>query len=184
MSPRAVVVQSELLLLRHRGGDRSALPELVALWERPLLYYLRRLLESEPDAWDALQDTWLRSMRDLYRLRDERAFPAWLYTIARNAAFSARRLRRSVEALPDGEGDGELQASAPEPSLDGWDAMDIHAALARLSLAHRDVLTLHFLEGFSIAEIGIITGTAEGTVKSRLHHAKRGMRVLLEGGSP
>jgi RNA polymerase sigma-70 factor (ECF subfamily) len=104
-----------------------------------------------------------------------------LLTIGRNAAFSARRRRRLVEPLPDAEGDGELQANAPEPSLNGWDTMDIHAALSRLRLAHRDTLTLHFLEGFSIAEIGAITGTAEGTIKSRLYHAKRAMRALLEG---
>jgi RNA polymerase sigma-70 factor (ECF subfamily) len=182
MESRRAAVRSEWLLVRHRGGDATALTELVELWERPLLYYLQRLLESEPDAWDALQETWLRAVRDLHRLRDERAFPAWLYTIARNAAFSARRRRRLVEPLPDGEGGGEPQAGVPEPFLDGWDAMDIHAALSRLSLAHRDALTLHVLEGFTIAEIGAITGTAEGTIKSRLHHAKRAMRALLEGG--
>jgi RNA polymerase sigma-70 factor (ECF subfamily) len=182
MESRVAIVRSELLVLRHRSGDAAALPELVELWERPLLYYLRRLLESEPDAWDALQETWLRVVRDLPRLRDERAFPSWLYTIARNAAFSARRRTRPTEPLPEEESDRELPAGAPEPSLDGWDAMDIHAALARLSLAHRDALTLHFLEGFSIAEIGAITGAAQGTIKSRLYHAKRAMRLLLEGG--
>ena len=52
-----------------------------------------------------------------------------------------------------------------------------------LGLVHRDVLTLHVLEGFSIAEIAAITGVVEGTVKSRLFHAKRAMRTMLEGGS-
>ncbi len=182
MDARASAIRSQLLILRHRGGDSAALPELVELWERPLLYYLRRLLDSEADAWDALQESWLRAVRDLHRLRDERAFPAWIYTIARNAAFSARRGRRAVEPLPEEGAGDDARTEAPEPALDGWDPMDVHAALARLSLAHRDVLTLHFLEGFSIAEIGAITGTPGGTVKSRLFHAKRAMRALLEGG--
>ena len=42
-------------LVRHRRGDETALPELVSLWERPLFYYIRRLVDSEEDAWDTLQ---------------------------------------------------------------------------------------------------------------------------------
>jgi RNA polymerase sigma-70 factor, ECF subfamily len=182
MASHQAVVQSELLLLRHRRGDARALPELVALWERPLLYYLRRLLASEEDAWDALQETWYRVVRDVTRLRDDRALPAWLYTVARNAAYSALRRSRATEPLPDVEDGPELAADAPEPSLAGFEPLDIHRALARLGLAHREVLTLHFLEGFSVVEIGFITNAPEGTVKSRLHYARRALRTLLEGG--
>jgi len=182
MRPNVAAVQSELLLVRHRRGDPAALRHLVALWERPLLYYLRRLLSSEEDAWDALQETWYRVVRQLPQVRDGRALPAWLYVVARNAAFTLRRRRRIAEPLPDGTDAPELLAGTPEPSLAGFDPLDIHRALARLNLAHREVLTLHFLEGFPVAEIGIITGAAEGTVKSRLHYAKRALRELLEGG--
>src|SRR5512142_1064691 len=104
MSAKSDAVQSELLLLRHRAGDRAALAELVSLWEWPLLYYLRRLLDRVEDAWDALQETWLNALRELPRLRDERAFPAWLYTIARRVALRQRRRRRPGEPLLE-EGD-------------------------------------------------------------------------------
>lgn len=181
MATRADVVQSQILVLRHRQGDASALPDLVRLWERPLLYYLWRLLDSEPDAWDALQDTWYRVARNLNRLRDDRAFPAWLYAIARSAAFGARRRTRLEEPAPEPWDAPTAAGGAGEPSLAGHDAMDIHRALARLSLAHREALTLHFLEGFSVAEIGAITGVPEGTVKSRLHHARHALRAQLEG---
>lgn len=183
MSTQSDVVRSELLLLRHRAGDRAALAELVALWERPLLYYLRRLLETEQDAWDALQESWLRALRELPRLRDDRAFPAWLYTIARRVAVSGRRRARSDALLPEDDDPGAPALAEPEASLAGLDPLDVHRALAALSLVHRDALTLHFLEGFSIAEIADITGAPEGTVKSRLFHAKRVLKKLLEGGS-
>ena len=183
VSARAEAVQSQLLLLRHRGGDRAAVAELVAMWERPLLYYLRRLLTREEDAWDALQETWLRVVRELPRLRDDRAFPAWAYAIARRVALGMLRRAQALEPLPEDEGDAAIAAADP-PSLRGFDALDIHRALERLSLAHRDVLALHFLEGFSIAEIATITGAAEGTVKSRLFHARRALHARLEGGTP
>lgn len=182
MPSESPVARSALLVIRHRRGDRAAMNELIALWERPLLYYLRRLLDSEEDAWDVLQETWMRVLRQLPSLRDERAFPAWLYTTGRRLAFDVHRRRRPTEPLPEG-GEPELAAPAgPEPSLAGFDAADVHDALARLSLAHRDALTLHFLEGFSVLEIASITATPEGTVKSRLHHARRALRAILEGG--
>jgi RNA polymerase sigma-70 factor (ECF subfamily) len=182
MSTESDAARSELLLLRHRGGDHAALAELVRLWERPLLYYLRRLLDSEPDAWDALQESWLRALRELPRLRDDRAFPAWLYTIARRVALRMRRQARPGEPLP-GDDDPETPAVAgADACLAGVDPIDVHRALAALTLAHRDVLTLHVLEGFPIAEIAAITGAPPGTVKSRLFHARRALKVLLEGG--
>jgi RNA polymerase sigma-70 factor (ECF subfamily) len=184
MPAPADIVRSEILVLRHRQGDRSALPELVGLWERPLLYYLRRLLESEEDAWDALQETWYAIARHLGRLRDDRAFPAWAYTIARRAALDARRKTRREEPIAEDWDAAAPAADAAEASLAGFGAIDIHRGLARLSLAHREALTLHFLEGFSVAEIGAITGVPEGTIKSRLHHARHALRSLLEGGSP
>lgn len=181
MIERADILESRLIVLRHRQGDPSALRDLVRLWERPLLYYLWRLLDSEPDAWDALQETWYRVARNLGRLRDDRSFPAWLYTIARNAALGARRQTRLEEHLPEPWDAEAPAADTPGSSLAGFDVIDIHRGLARLSLAHREALTLHFLEGFSVAEIGGITGAPEGTVKSRLHHARHALRAFLEG---
>lgn len=183
MSTQSDSVRSELLLLRHRAGDRAALAELVTLWERPLLYYLRRLLETEPDAWDALQESWLLALRELPRLRDDRAFPAWLFTIARRVALRARRRARDLEPLPEDDEPGAPAVAEPEALPAGVDPRDVHRALGALSLAHRDVLTLHFLEGFPVAEIAGITGAPAGTVKSRLFHARRALKQLLEGGS-
>jgi RNA polymerase sigma-70 factor, ECF subfamily len=181
MTSNAAAVRSALLLLRHRSGDRAAFAELVALWERPLLYYLRRLLPEEADAWDALQETWVRAVQEQHGLRDERALPAWLYTIARRVAWRARERAHPEEPLPGDDELGAIPAAGEPPGLAGFDALDVHRALAALSLVHRDVLTLHVLEGFSVAEIGAITGTADGTVKSRLFHARHALRKKLEG---
>ncbi|MFC1746814.1 sigma factor-like helix-turn-helix DNA-binding protein, partial [Candidatus Neomarinimicrobiota bacterium] len=65
-------------------------------------------------------------------------------------------------------------------SVHGFDAEHLHWALGRLSLPHREVLILHFLEDFSLAEIAEIAGVPEGTVKSRLHYAKEALRSVLQ----
>jgi RNA polymerase sigma-70 factor (ECF subfamily) len=72
---------------------------------------------------------------------------------------------------------------AEEPSFADEDAAAIHLALSQIGLRHREVLVLHFLEDMSIAEIAETVGCSEGTVKSRMHYAKRAMKEILSGGT-
>lgn len=175
-------IQRQLWLLRLKRGDQSALTEIIGHWEKPLFYFLRRLLPDEADAWDALQDVWMSLLRKANSIRDGRAFNAWLYRAARNRAIDLlRRSRRFQQPEDEDETANDLEiAVAPSFSLD--EALDLHRALDRLSLAHREAVTLHFLEDFTLDEIAEITQTSLGTVKSRLHYAKRALRRLLDEG--
>ena len=83
---------SELLVLRCRRGDTAAWRELIRHWERPLFYYVRRLVRGERDAWDVLQQTWLAAYKALPSLDDPRALRAWLYRIAHHQAVGAKGL--------------------------------------------------------------------------------------------
>ena len=67
------------------------------------------------------------------------------------------------------------------PAVD--EAERVHAALALLSLPHREVVVLHFLEQMPLDEIAEVTGAPVGTVKSRLHYAKCALKSLLETGA-
>ena len=60
------------------------------------------------------------------------------------------------------------------------DAQQVHRGLSKLSLPHREALTLHFLEDLSVDEISQLLSVSPGTVKSRLHYAKRALRTILE----
>ena len=66
------ILESALLVTRLQRGDEDAFAEIVHLWELPLLYYLRRLAPTEADAWELLQDTWLKAFRGLNSLREPR----------------------------------------------------------------------------------------------------------------
>ena len=173
----------ELLVLRCRRKDAEAASELTALFKRSLLYYLRRLLGSEQDAWDALQDTWLTVFRSLNTLRDPRKLPAFVYRVARNAAFVQLRKRRSDAALLETleliTEDHEATDNVP---FTAEDAAAVHAALEHLSLPHREVLTLYFLQDLTIEDIALVVGVPIGTVKSRLFHAKQHLRSILKQG--
>jgi RNA polymerase sigma-70 factor (ECF subfamily) len=176
-------IYCELLVMRCRRGDRSAWQELIGHWDRRLFYYIQRLVEDEHDAWDVLQQTWLATYKGIGALRDGRSLPKWLYRTARNLALMHRRSRHPHELLDEVE---EPEAAFPagdesaSPQLDKADL--IHHVLDQLALPHREVLTLHFLRDLSVEEVAEVIGVPEGTVKSRLHYAKRAVRKLLERG--
>jgi RNA polymerase sigma-70 factor, ECF subfamily len=169
----------ELLVLRCRQGRRDALEELIRTWERPLLYYVRRLLDSDEDARQVLQETWLKVLQGMRMLRRPESLPAWLYGIARNTAVSHLRAKCQERAL------FEFDESVAEPNGDDArlsfdDAERIHYGLGRISLVHREVLTLFFLQDLSLEEIASVLEIPVGTVKSRLHHAKHALKAVLE----
>ena len=183
LRPDKQILTSELLVTRCQRGDREAFDELVRLWERSLFYYLRRLATTEADAWDLLQETWMKVYRSIGSIRDPRTFPAFLYTTARNAAVTRLRLRgeRAMDDARNG------QAPAGEPShacafIAFDDAEQVHHALDQLPLPQREAVTLYFLEELSIDEIAQVLNVPVGTVKSRLHYGKQAIRDIITNG--
>jgi RNA polymerase sigma-70 factor (ECF subfamily) len=155
------------------------LEELIRLWEGRLFYYIRRLVSHESDAWDSLQDTWVCVLRGIRRLRNPQALSPWLYRTARNQAMNLLRKRyRDQDLFPEDPPDVEELGAEEESGFE--DAERVHYALDQIPLHHREALTLHFLEDLSLAQISDVLGIPEGTVKSRLHHAKRALREVLE----
>ena len=172
-------IETELLLLQYRRGESGALEELIAKWNRPLFYFIRRFVDKEEDAWDVLQEIWIKVIQQIRQLRDPAAFITWIYRIAHNTAISQYRKECRFEPLPEDDDIAELQIEE-HLQFDDMDVLDLHKALSLLSLSHREVITLHFLEDFDIQEIAAITDTSPGTIKSRLHYAKRALRELFD----
>jgi RNA polymerase sigma-70 factor (ECF subfamily) len=173
--------RDEWLTLRCQAGEAGAFEELLAVMERPLLYYATKILGNDEAALDVLQDVWVRLFRNIRRLKDPGSLRPWLYRLTHGIAVD--RIRGSVARERAEEAHGEIFQEAAEPEFSSDDAAAIHAALDQLELKHREVLTLHFLEDFSIADIAVVVDCLEGTVKSRIYHAKKEMKeILLRGG--
>jgi RNA polymerase sigma-70 factor (ECF subfamily) len=178
MQRTAEAIYEELLALRCRRGEQAALEELVRTWEQRLFYFIRRLVDNEADAWDVLQQTWVRVLSGIGALREPRSLGPWLYRVARHAAFNHGEVRANYHRL--------LQDyPAPSPAEDDpgrkdfENAEQVHQGLVQLPLPHREVLTLYFLEDFSIEDIAQVLDIPSGTVKSRLHYAKKALRAVL-----
>lgn len=178
MNQKKRELELKLLVLRCQSGDRAAFQDLVQLWSDRLFLYVRRLVQDEHDAWDVIQQTWIRVIRGIRNLKDIGSFSPWIYRIARNAALNHHRAKRyrDTESLQEDCSSVELGESAFE------DAELVYLALDKLKVAHQEVLTLFFLKDLSVAEIGIVLGVPTGTVKSRLHYAKSALREVLKQG--
>jgi len=174
----ADAIYQELLVLRCRRGETAALEELVRAWETRLFYFIRRLVGDEQDAWDVLQQTWVRVLSGIGGVREPRSLGPWLYRVARHAALSHGQVLANYQRLLK-----DYHAAAPGEEaterLDFETAEQLHRGLVRLPVPHREVLTLFFLEDFSVDEIADILQVPPGTVKSRLHHAKKALRAVL-----
>jgi len=172
-------LEERLAILLAAGGDREAFRQLVDWYDQRLLYFVRRILGETDGALDVLQGVWLIVHRKLGTLAAPEAFRVWLYRIAHDQAVSEVRRRTNRPLLL-----GDVDVAAVEEP-DGADlalenAELVHAALERLSVDHRRVLTLQFLEDMTTQEIAEVMGCNVGTVKSRLHYAKRALRERIE----
>ncbi len=169
----------DLLVVRCQAREESAYRELVRRWEPRLYYYLRRLLEDDATVWDVLQNTWLAVFRHVARLEDARKFRSWVYRIAHDQAVNWWQKEKRYVYQPNEQIEpmvnGEDPASAPPD-----DVALIHRGLQKLSPLHREVLTLFYLEDFSSPQIAGIVGLPEGTIKSRLHNARKNLAAALK----
>ena len=139
------------------------------------------ILGDEADARDAAQDTFISAWRQIRSVRDPDRFDAWLQRVAVNAARMTHRSRRrrAVREIPQsrlGAGSTDSSPLAPTDS----DASVLDAALRTLDVDQRSILVLHHLEGRSIAEIAAILDIPTGTVKSRLHAARRALQSAID----
>jgi RNA polymerase sigma-70 factor (ECF subfamily) len=170
--------QLQNLVRRCQRGERAAFEEIFRLFQPRLRYYLRRLDPGGDHVDDTLQDIWLKVVRRVGSLRDSRAFIAWLYTIARNEVYSRAKARDPFVELT--EEHLEMATDNHEPVFGEEEAARIHAALGKLTPAHREILTLCFLEDLSHGQIAEILGIRAGTVRSRIYYAKQSLRKELE----
>ena len=169
----------ELLVLQCRRGQKDAFEELVRIWEKRLFYYIRRLVDDEQDAWQILQETWVKVLQGIRKLRQPKKLPSWLYRIARNTTVSHLRTKYTRQLLLE----QDVNLRDIEDNVDNLafkDAEQVHYGLGRISLHHREVLTLFFLQDLSIEEIAEVLEIPVGTVKSRLNYAKRALKAVLE----
>jgi len=177
----AVDEAEQLPVAAARDGEAAAWDALFRRYQLPLYVYVVELLHNEQAALDVVQETFINAARYIRSLREDAKFGSWLFSIAHQKVQQHWRKPRRDEPLDDDAGD-ELVAPDELPAdvlIRAEQEEELMSLLNQLSEAHRSVVLLHFLEDFSLEEIASVTGLSVGTVKSRLHYAKKALRALL-----
>jgi RNA polymerase sigma-70 factor (ECF subfamily) len=183
LSSDVVIDEDRRILGRIASGDRDALAELYARFQGTLFRYLLQLTNERGLAEEVLQDTLVGVWKSAGSFEGRSSVQTWLIGIARRQAHNT--LRRRALPRADVEELDVLPASSPDPedaALASAEREEVAAAVRWLTPAHREVLTLAFVEELSYGEIASIVGVPEGTIKSRLSNAKRNLRALLRNG--
>jgi RNA polymerase sigma-70 factor, ECF subfamily len=182
-----LVSEREQLPVREaRAGKPEAWDLLFKRYQLPLYAYVFELVRQEQTSLDIVQETFINAARHIGGLRDDDKFGSWLFGIAHQKCLQHwRKLHpEQVPIDPEDEDLPELDAGPEEMLIRKEQEEEFMRLLDELTPPHRAVVLLHFMEGFSLEEIAGITGTQIGTVKSRLHYAKKALKKLLVNNKP
>lgn len=171
------------------AGRQAAFNELLTLWEGPLLRFIFRYVQSEAEARDLVQETFVRVYLNRARFRPDSSFSTWAFTIAANLCRNQRRwhfrhptvsLDEPVRDEPTGHDTLACPGNGPDRAAVQTERVEaLKAAIASLSHDLRTTLLLYEYEGLSYREIAAVVGCSEKGVESRLARARSKLRQQL-----
>ena len=171
------------LVDRAKRGDRDAFTALVLATGDRLYSVAYRILRDAGRAEDAVQQAYLNAWRELPKLREASRFDAWLYRLLVNACYDEVRHTTRWQPGLRVVDDLETAPSVDDEQMTVAQRDELERAFRRLSGEHRVVLVMHHFLGFTGDEIASALGLSSGTVRSRLHYARRVMRAVIEADS-
>jgi|GEM_PF-62858 len=180
------------LMGRVKAGDGAAFDDLVRLVRRRAFHVANGLVGSRDDALELCQDAFLKVFRARETYREKEPFMPWFHRILRNTCFSFLRKARRLKPLSldasdpdDSRGGWEIEADLPAVSA-GLEAEELgdrfRTAFERLSARDREILTLRHFDELAYRDIARVLEIPEGTVMSRLFHARRRLKDALGSG--
>lgn len=187
--PEVTTIEDIRLVSDAKKGCAESFEALMSRHMGPAKHVAYGYVRNRDDATDLAQEAFARSYSALDRFRDGEPFAPWFYRILRNAClnFLDRRRRRRALSIETSGFEGERMEIADPKDLDPVRRAENHESqscfwelLDQLSPAHKDVILLRHVEELEYQEIAEVLGIPVGTVMSRLYHARRRLRGLLE----
>lgn len=177
------------LIKKAKKNDVEAFETLISQYTTPLLGYIFKILSNREDAEDALQETYIKAFNAMQSFEGDSSFKTWLYRIATNVCFDElrKRKRRNTVSLNKVSEEGEYEIIIPDETYSPEivakkrAALDaLMAAMDKLNVDQRTVISLRDIDGFSYDEIAKVTSSSVGTVKSRINRARLMLKNFLE----
>jgi RNA polymerase sigma-70 factor, ECF subfamily len=192
MASATPVDDEATLIAQLRAGDDAAFEQVVRTYGGRLLAVARRIVNSEEDARDAVQDAFLNAFRSLDRFEGNAKLSTWLHRIVVNAALMKLRTRkRKPEQSIEGLLPSFLDDGHHEERFQSWDEpvdklMEraenrelVRKQIDALPEGYRTVLVLRDIEGLDTEETAKVLGLSVNATKIRLHRARQALRTML-----
>lgn len=179
-APAQTFLRDQVLVVRCQAGDEHAFNDLFHRFQERTYLYLVHLL-GQTEAEDAQQEVWLGVYRRISGLADPGAFRTWLFQVTRNHAVDVLRKRQRHEELLSSvvEKAERVEPTKEDDLLRTVDYRRIDEAMQELTAPLREAVHLRYWEDMRYAEIALVTGQPIGTVRSRLHHARKRLLSAL-----
>ena len=173
------------LVVRAQDGDRAAFGELVEQFERTVHAICLRRLGNPSEALELTQEVFLHVMKRLDQLREPERFAGWLRQVAARMAINraTRRVQPPTVESEILEAAGEQHAAPLDELIARERAQKLWAGLDRLKPLDRETLVAFYIQGQSLMEIAEERETPIGTIKRRLHTARKRLKAELEAGA-
>lgn len=184
--------KNRALITRMTEGDEAAFDELYHSYSGKLYRMAYFITGNRSDSEDILQETFVKCFLHRKELKQPERFESWLYQILVRTAWRSEKRRKgkrelSFDGILDNEEDTGMaeriqrdgKAEPLEQVLKAEMSSELWKAVNRLGMKHRTVVLLYYYNDLSTKEIAAMTGTLEGTVKSRLHKARLLLREQL-----
>jgi len=174
----------EGLVRAAQGGDQDALGTLLARFDRTVLSLCLRHTRDINDAQELAQDVFIQVLRKIGQLRKPECFGGWVRSIVRRLAIN-RAVRRSPMRFAEPETLASLSVEERTPLHDALAAErngEVRAGLNRLRDLDRRTLEAFYVEGQSLNEMCTGFGAPLGTIKRRLHTARKRLAEEVDEG--
>jgi RNA polymerase sigma-70 factor (ECF subfamily) len=168
------------LIEAAQRGDREAFQEVAFALSDRLFGVAHRMLRDFDAAGDALQMALVRIWRDLPSLRDPDRIEAWAHRALVHACHDQLRSTRRVPAGPRAF---PAEPTSEDPAITVTNREEVERAFRQLNADQRAVIVLQYYRDLSLPEIAELLEVPIGTVRSRIHYAKRVMRAAIEADS-
>jgi RNA polymerase sigma-70 factor (ECF subfamily) len=170
------------LVIAARNGDREAFGQLAERYQRAVYATALRRLNNHAEAQEVCQEVFVRAMQKIAQLREPEAFGSWIQTVASRMAINrAVRRRNGISTEPETLAATCVDAETPLTSaLTRERRSQVRAGLRRLGELDRDTLMAFYVEGQSLLEMSQEFQSPVGTIKRRLHVARKRLAKELE----
>jgi RNA polymerase sigma-70 factor (ECF subfamily) len=178
----AQATTDDMLLESIADGDRTAMHTLYARHNVRVYRFILRIVRDTTIAEDLVSQVFLDVWRTAKQFEGRSQVSTWLLSIARFKALTALRQRRFEDIDQDEVREIADDSDTPETSLErSTTSAILRACVAKLSPAHREIITLIYYHEKSVEEVGQIIGIPQSTVKTRMFYARKHLAELLRG---